>query len=239
MAARSGVRPPCVPCCGLADGWPLRRQDAGAGEGVRVARGFGGEKGFAPAGHRATVGGVPSSQPDRAAKLRKLFVEHYRHVLAYAIRRTDRPSDAEDVAAETFAVAWRRIGHAPAEEFELAWLYAIAGRVLANQRRSQRRLMALRSRLRAVVPTVPPRDEVETHADAQEVLTAMSELRPQEREILRFVAWEGLTNAELGVALGCSENAAAIRLHRARKRLAEQLAKGIEPAGHSVVGGTE
>jgi RNA polymerase sigma-70 factor (ECF subfamily) len=198
-----------------------------------------GAKGFAPAGHRFTVGAVPSSQPERAAKLRELFVEHYRHVLAYAIRRTDRPGDADDVAAETFAVAWRRIGQAPAEEFELAWLYAIAGRVLANQRRSQRRLTALRSRLRAVVPAAPPRDEAESRAEAQEVLAAIVELKPQEREILRLVAWEGLTNAELGVALGCSENAAAIRLHRSRKRLAEQLAKGIEPAGHSVVGGAE
>jgi RNA polymerase sigma-70 factor (ECF subfamily) len=182
---------------------------------------------------------VSSSQPDRAAKLRKLFVERYRHVLAYAIRRTDRPGDAEDVAAETFAVAWRRIARAPAEEYELAWLYAIAGHVLANQRRSQRRLTALRSRLRTLVPAAPPRDEAEARVEAQDVLASIGKLRPQEREILRLVAWEGLTNAELAVALGCSENAAAIRLHRARKSFADQLAKGIAPAGHSVVGGAE
>jgi RNA polymerase sigma-70 factor (ECF subfamily) len=106
--------------------------------------------------------------------------------------------------------------------------------VLANQRRSLRRLGALRSRLRAQPPAEAPE-----RVDLEEVLVALRGLRPEEQEVLRLAAWEGLTNAELAVALGCSENAAAIRLHRARKRLSEQLEKGTEPAGHSVVGGTE
>ena len=36
-------------------------------------------------------------------------------------------------------------------------------------------------------------------------------------------AWEGLTADDLAVALGCSVNAARIRLHRARRRFAEAL----------------
>lgn len=171
---------------------------------------------------------------DREAEFRRLFSEHYRHVLAYALRRTPERADAEDVAAATFAVAWRRFADAPAEELRLAWLYAIAARVLANQRRSQRRLGALRSRLRAQPPA-----ETLGQVELGEVITALRTLRPGEQEVLRLAAWEGLTSRELAVALRCSENAAAIRLHRARKRLAEQLEKGTEPAGHSVVGGTE
>jgi RNA polymerase sigma-70 factor (ECF subfamily) len=171
---------------------------------------------------------------DREAEFRRLFAEHYRHVLAYALRRCEQRADAEDVVAGTFAVAWRRFAEAPAEEFRLAWLYAIACRVLANQRRSLRRLAALRSRLRE-----QPRAEAPDRGELDEVLAALRGLRREEQEILRLTAWEGLTNAELAVALGCSENAAAIRLHRARKHLAERLEKGTEPAGHSVVGGTE
>lgn len=171
---------------------------------------------------------------DREAEFRRLFSEHNRHVLAYALRRCEQRADAEDVVAGTFAVAWRRFADAPAEELRLAWLYAIAARVLANQRRSRLRLGALMSRLRAQPPAEAPE-----RVELEEVLVALRGLRPVEQEVLRLAAWEGLTNAELAVALGCSENAAAIRLHRARKRLAEQLEKGTEPAGHSVVGGTE
>lgn len=165
---------------------------------------------------------------------RRLWAEHHRAVLAYALRRTGQRADAEDVVAGTFAVAWRRFADAPEEELRLAWLYAIAARVLANQRRSQRRLTALRSRLREL-PAAPQ----EERGELAEVLAALRQLRPDDQEILRLAAWEGLANAELAVALDCSENAATIRLHRARKRLEEQLAKEGPAAGHSVVGGTE
>ncbi len=166
---------------------------------------------------------------------RRLWTDYNRHVLAYALRRTAQRSDAEDVVSATFGVAWRRWGDRPAAEFELPWLYAIAARVLANQRRSLRRLAALRSRLRDL-PT--PADK--ERSDLPDVVAALKQLRTDDQEILRLAAWEGLTGAELAVALDCTENAAAIRLHRARKRLEEQLMRKKTPAaGQSVVGGTE
>ena len=160
---------------------------------------------------------------------RRLWAEHHRHVLAYALRRTEQRMDAEDVVSSTFTVAWRRFGDKPSAEFELPWLYAIAARVLANQRRSVRRIVALRSRLRQL-----PTPGGAERSDLPEVVAALKQLRRDDQEILRLAAWEGLTGAELAVALNCSENAATIRLHRARKRLAEQLAKEEPASGQSV-----
>jgi RNA polymerase sigma-70 factor (ECF subfamily) len=162
---------------------------------------------------------------------RRLWAEHHRYVLAYALRRTGQQADAEDVVSATFTVAWRRLGDKPVTEFELPWLYAIAARVLANQRRSLRRLAALRSQLRDLPEPVQAQ-----RSDLPEVVAALKQLRRDDQEILRLAAWEGLTGAELAVALDCSENAAAIRLHRARKRLEEQLAKEEPAAGQSVSG---
>ena len=159
----------------------------------------------------------------------RLFADYNRHVLAYALRRCVGRADAEDVVSSTFAVAWRRFGDKPSAEFELPWLYAIAARVLANQRRSLRRLAALRSRLREL--PAPAGDE---RSELPEVVAALRRLRRDDQEILRLAAWEGLTGAELAVALDCTENAAAIRLHRARKRLEEELAKEEPASGQSV-----
>ena len=170
---------------------------------------------------------------DHEEVFRRLFDEHNRQVLAYALRRCEQRADADDVVAGTFAVAWRRFADAPDEELRLAWLCAIAARVLANQRRSLRRLAALQTRLRAVPAAAQEEGEL------QDVVAALKQVRRDDEEVLRLAAWEGLTNAELAVALGCSENAATIRLHRARKRLAEQLAKEEPAAGHSVVGDIE
>src|SRR6266542_3605025 len=72
-----------------------------------------------------------------ASRFDAAFDAHYLKVLAFAIRRMESRPEAEDVAAETFAVAWRRRDAIP--DAPLPWLYAIALRVIANHRRSSRR----------------------------------------------------------------------------------------------------
>jgi RNA polymerase sigma-70 factor (ECF subfamily) len=72
-------------------------------------------------------------------------------VLAYALRRSD-PATAEEVVSEVFLVAWRRPDRIPALE-PVLWLYAVARRVLANQRRATRRRAALTIALGAAART--------------------------------------------------------------------------------------
>ena len=55
---------------------------------------------------------------------------------------------------------------------------------------------------------------------------------PDDAELLRLWAWDGLESPQLATVLGISANAAAIRLHRAKKRLADELRKSSAPAGH-------
>lgn len=164
----------------------------------------------------------------------RLFFDEYRHVLAYALRRTSNLADAEDAVAETFAVAWRRILDAPAPEAVRPWLYGIAWRTIANQRRSMRRLAAVRDRLRSQPSAlVGTQETVERQHEWDAVLRALARLSRNDQEVLRLAAWESLSHHEIGVVLGCSENAAAIRLHRARRRLAEELTKEDASSGHS------
>ncbi|TCC57419.1 sigma-70 family RNA polymerase sigma factor [Kribbella pittospori] len=59
------------------------------------------------------------------------------------------------------------------------------------------------------------------------------QLSDADRELLSLVAWEGLDTAQLAAALGCSRNSAAVRLHRARRRLErlmDQTSFGRQPA---------
>jgi RNA polymerase sigma-70 factor (ECF subfamily) len=117
-----------------------------------------------------------------------------------------------------FAIAWRRLDDVP--DPALPWLLACARRVLANQRRGERRFGALRSRLAADRLGPLSTDE----GDGQ-LRQALNELRERDREVLLLVAWEGLEPAEAAAVLGCSRGALAVRLHRARKRLAVALAR--------------
>jgi len=155
------------------------------------------------------------------ARFDAIFTECQRPVLAYAMRRTPTHADAEDVASETFAIAWRKLGSIPTDE-PLPWLYAVARRVVANHRRGLGRRERLAALLRVDDVPTPMRagDDVDGPAFA-----ALAQLSPADQEVLRLVAWEELGNQQIAAVLGITANAVAIRLHRARARFAEALAR--------------
>ncbi|MBA3380870.1 MAG: sigma-70 family RNA polymerase sigma factor [Actinobacteria bacterium] len=154
------------------------------------------------------------------ARFHRAYLEHYRAILAYALRRGVEYGAAEEIVAETFAVLWRRMGDAPDQDTLLPWLYGVAARVLANHRRAAARRERVSARLQALAPRSL---EGESHAlerlEVRAVIDALQQLSAGDQEVLLLAAWEGLSHGEIATALGCSENAAAIRLHRARKRL--------------------
>lgn len=162
----------------------------------------------------------------RRARFDALFDRHQRQVLAYALRRTRTEVDAEDVAAETFTTAWRKLDTIPLEA-ELPWLYAVARRVLANHHRGRSRRERLAALLRVDddVPT-PLRLGEGTDGPAMRALATLS---TADQEILRLVAWEELSNIDIADVLGITPNAVAIRLYRARARFAAAMAALEDP----------
>jgi len=173
---------------------------------------------------------------DRSAAARHrfetLYSEHHPHVFGYVMRRCSRADDAADAIAETFLVAWRRLDDAPAGDETRPWLYGVARRVLANQRRGQRRHNALAAQLRAELASQPTQLAVsidQPHDDHKDLRDALVSLSADDRELLMLEAWEELDSKQISTVLGCSPGAARTRLHRARRRLADAL----ERAGHA------
>ena len=57
------------------------------------------------------------------------------------------------------------------------------------------------------------------------VFEALASLSPADQELLRLVAWEELRNHQIAQVMGITANAVAIRLHRARARFTDALAR--------------
>jgi RNA polymerase sigma-70 factor (ECF subfamily) len=159
---------------------------------------------------------VAQLEPTAQERFAHVFDEHFRAVSAYTLRRTT-PAEADDVVAETFLVAWRRLDALPPDP--KPWLLGVARRVLANHRRSAGRRMALAERV-AAEPVCPP-----SAGSTPPVLRALSRLSERDREALLLVAWEGLSADEAAVALGCTAAAFKVRVHRARRRLRTELGR--------------
>jgi len=118
------------------------------------------------------------------------------------------------------------VAEVPDGEAALPWLYGVARRVLANQRRGNRRRDDLSTRLRGQhTPTVEVESEVIASEERRTVLAALSRLRHSDQEVLRLAVWEELPHREIAQVVGCSESSVAVRLHRARTRLGREIGK--------------
>jgi len=145
-------------------------------------------------------------------RFRDVF-SHLGAVTAYAHRRGS--ADADALAAETMAIAWRRLADVPSDD-PLPWLYGTARNLLlAEARRAARRTV-----LREPDPFTPP---PELHDLDPQLEHALRALRPLDREALLLVAWEDLTPAQAARVLGIGATAFRVRLLRARRRLRAQL----------------
>ncbi|MFB9690143.1 RNA polymerase sigma factor [Amycolatopsis plumensis] len=133
---------------------------------------------------------------------------------------------AEDVAAETFLVAFdRRKTFDPARGDLRAWLFGIATNLVSRHRRKEARHYRALSRL-------DPREAAEGHESrvvasvtVARLGKALSRLSAGERDVLLLVALGDLGYAEVAEALGISPGTVGSRLTRARKKLTPALAQ--------------
>lgn len=84
---------------------------------------------------------------------------------------------------------------------------------------------------RSVTAAPDPADLAADHSAV--ILTALATLRERDQEVLRLVAWEELSHGEIAALVGCSENAVAIRVHRARDRLAKAIEREERVKGNA------
>jgi RNA polymerase sigma factor (sigma-70 family) len=163
--------------------------------------------------------------PERFAGL---YDQYYRNVLHYALHQAERGS-AEDVASETFLIAWRRWPDIP--EPPLPWLLGVARNLLRQQAAAGRRRRQLADRIAALTSDadVTTWDAGEHVVERAAALDALASLPEPDVEVLALVTWHGLDARAAAVVVGCSPPAFAVRLHRARRRLAAAL-KAAEQA---------
>jgi RNA polymerase sigma-70 factor (ECF subfamily) len=162
------------------------------------------------------------------ARLESLFYEHFSAVRAYTRRRAPEVM-VDDVVAETFFVAWRKIDHLPDDV--RPWLLGVARKTLSTQLRSARRRTSLVEKLKSAEPA-----EAFSQVDSpdSELVASLQRLSAADQEILALAAWEELEPREAAVVLGVSPAWYRVRLHRAKRRLLRELERSARSSGQQL-----
>jgi RNA polymerase sigma-70 factor, ECF subfamily len=152
----------------------------------------------------------------REERFTRLYEEHFEPVRRYVWRRD--PAHCEDVVAETFLVAWRRLDDVPADA--RPWLIGVARNVRLNAHRSARRQDSVLQRL---PETAAPGGPLEAEPVSDAVKQALHTLSESDREVLLLSVWDELDRSQIARVLGTSKSNVSVRLHRARRRFAAAL----------------
>ncbi len=155
----------------------------------------------------------------------EVFAAEFEPLHAYIAKRLGG-SAADDLTAETFAIAYRRWGDLDPSRPVKPWLYGIASNLIRHNWRKERRM--LRAYARSGVDPVLADDEaaverLDAHAERSALAAAVSDLRHEEREILLLHAWAELSDTEIAESLSLPVGTVKSRLSRAREHLRNRL----------------
>lgn len=143
-----------------------------------------------------------------------LAVAHWRRLLALA-RSIVADLEAEDVVQDGLFKAWRKLGSLRDEKAFTAWVTRIVANTAIAQARRRRVFEQIDGfALRAVDSSVDHRIDVGR---------LLFQLAPRQRAVLHLTALEGMTDHEIGEALGISKSSVRVHRLRARRRLAEMV----------------
>jgi RNA polymerase sigma-70 factor, ECF subfamily len=161
----------------------------------------------------------------------ELYRTHLRDVYSYAYYRIGNHHDAEDLTEQTFLQAYRHFARAVRESNGRPlrpWLIRIAHNLAANYYRDRSRRPQTNLEDAGVLPALHPTEElVEGREEVKEVLAGVAALPDDRREalIMRFAL--GMENKEIARALGRSEGATKVLIHRAIKQLEQGLMQEV------------
>ena len=174
----------------------------------------------------------PKTKSDLDARFTELYRAHLRDVYSYSYYRVGNHHDAEDLTEQTFLQAYRHFERAQRESNGRPlrpWLIRIAHNLAANYYRDRSRRPVTQLDDAAIISAPQDTEEmVQGREEAMEVLKGVSELPDDRREalIMRFAL--DMDNREIARALGRSEGATKVLIHRAIKQLEQGLEAGDE-----------
>ncbi|HEX2129592.1 MAG TPA: sigma-70 family RNA polymerase sigma factor [Solirubrobacterales bacterium] len=185
-----------------------------------------------PRGETA-VPAASKAELDRAFE--DLYRAHLRDVYSYAYYRVGNHHDAEDLTEQAFLQAYRHFERARRESNGRPlrpWLIRIAHNLASNYYRDRARRPE--ANIEAIEPPMHPHGTervVEGREELREVIDQLQDLPDDRREalIMRFAL--GMSNREIARALGRSDGATKVLIHRAIKQLEENIeaAQGGDP----------
>lgn len=168
--------------------------------------------------HDGGTGSASSGPQSKDVVYRRLFDTYWPRVHRHLECFLENAEEVDELTAEVFVVAWRKLS--PANPLPFSWFLRTADNKLRDRTRraeSQRRVVEALSRgMTASTAGVDP-------LEALAIRRALTTLNARERQVVVLTYWDDLTAGEVAEVLRTSQSAVWTTLTRARTKLRIQL----------------
>jgi RNA polymerase sigma-70 factor (ECF subfamily) len=167
--------------------------------------------------------------------VRRTYVDTY----TLAVRLTATEEDARDVVQEAYLRAWKGIRRFRGDAQFSTWMYRItancANTLLAKRTKHRHDVLDEADPIADDRPGADPQLQADAAALRDRLTEALEDLPPKLRQVVVLRDIYDLPHEAIAEELGISETAAKVRLHRARKKLREDLfPRRVEEAADAV-----
>jgi RNA polymerase sigma-70 factor (ECF subfamily) len=159
-------------------------------------------------------------QHDPAA-FAQVYQRYAQHIYRYLLAQVSNAHDAQDLTAQTFAAALKSIDRYRAQGSLAAWLTVIARNLVVNHYRRHKREVPLEDDAPLTAPATE--EIVGQRLRMASIVTALNQLPAERAEVIRLRIFAELSTSETAQAMGKSEAAVKMLLHRALHDLRQHV----------------
>ncbi|MBR1862537.1 MAG: sigma-70 family RNA polymerase sigma factor [Ruminococcus sp.] len=166
----------------------------------------------------------------------RLYNEYHDRIYFFVLKNVRDTHAAEDITQDTFVRSMEKIGELDSPEAYLSWLHSIAYNkcrdLISDRDRSayfntDEEYKAAVENTALCEPLMLPEDAAVNSELKQTLKKAIDKLPADQRSAVILYYYDDLSIREVADSLKVSENSAALKLHRARKKLRNSIEKHL------------
>lgn len=168
------------------------------------------------------------AQQEQAA-LSQLYDRYARVLYAFAFKILGSAEEAEEVVLDVFARVWKTAESYDAKKGRVdTWLFTIARSRALDRLRAKKRQVQVTEASQHQAKTEPastlqPLEDVLIQERRQQMMTALAQLPPEQRQVIELAYYQGLTRAEIAAQTGHSVGTIKTRIRLGLNKLRQFL----------------
>ena len=159
----------------------------------------------------------------------QLMREYSPELYNFILRIVSNTEDAQDILQDTFVRVWEKSHQFKGKSSVKTWIFRIAINLSYTHLKKRKRWsLSILDEIKSLISGSDPVRDTEREYNSALLEKSLAFLTPRQHAVVVARIYEDLPFAQIGAALGCSENSAKVHFHEGKKRIESYINKQVD-----------